>query len=73
MPKLLLFFLLISLSAFSQKTITGVVSDTLNQPIKSANLIAKPLQEIAEIKFAIMENSRIIRHLFITKKILFHF
>jgi hypothetical protein len=41
---------LLSLSAFSQKTITGVVSDSLNQPLESANLIAKPLQEKAEIK-----------------------
>jgi hypothetical protein len=56
MPKSLLFFLLISLSAFSQKTITGVISDTLNQPLESANLIAKPLQEKAGIKFAITEN-----------------
>ena len=42
---------LISLSAFSQKTITGVVSDSLNQPLESANLIAKPLQEKAGINF----------------------
>ena len=47
---------LISLSAFSQKTITGVVSDSLNQPLESANLIAKPLQEKAEIKFAMADN-----------------
>ena len=51
-----LLFLLISLSAFSQKTITGVVSDTLNQPLESANLIAKPLQEKAGIKFAMADN-----------------
>jgi hypothetical protein len=50
MPKFLLLFLFISLSAVSQKTITSVVSDTLNQPLESANLIAKPLQEKAEIK-----------------------
>ncbi|WP_432672639.1 carboxypeptidase regulatory-like domain-containing protein [Flavobacterium sp. SM2513] len=47
---------IISLSAFSQKTITGVVSDTLNQPLESANLIAKPLQEKAGIKFAMADN-----------------
>lgn len=47
---------IISLSAFSQKTITGVVSDTLNQPLESANLIAKPLQENAGIKFAMADN-----------------
>jgi hypothetical protein len=51
MPKSLLLFILISLSAFSQKTITGIVSDSLNEPLESANLIAKPLQEKAEIKF----------------------
>jgi hypothetical protein len=49
MLKSLLFFLLLSLSAFSQKTITDVVSDSLNQPLKSANLIPKPLQEKVEI------------------------
>ncbi len=56
MPKFLLFILLFSLSAFSQKTITGVVSDTLNNPLESANLIAKPLQEKAGIKFAMADN-----------------
>lgn len=56
MPKFHLLFLLISLSAFSQKTITGVVSDSLNQPLESANLIAKPLQEKAGIKFAMADN-----------------
>ena len=56
MPKYLLLFLLFSLSAFSQKTITGVVSDNLNQPLESANLIAKPLQEKAGIKFAMADN-----------------
>ena len=44
-------FLLFSLSAFFQKTIIRVVSNSLNQPLKSANLIAKPLQEKAESKF----------------------
>ena len=47
---------LFSISAFSQKTITGIVSDTLNQPLESANLIAKPLQEKAGIKFAMADN-----------------
>lgn len=51
-----LFLILFSLSAFSQKTITGVVSDSLNQPLESANLIAKPLQEKAGIKFAMADN-----------------
>ena len=56
MPKYLLLFFFFSLSAFSQKIITGVVSDTLNQPLESANLIAKPLQEKAGIKFAMADN-----------------
>ena len=56
MPKFLLLFLFISISAFSQKTITGVVSDSLNQPLESANLIANPLQEKAGIKFAMADN-----------------
>ncbi len=56
MPKFILLLLLISLSTFSQKTITGVVSDSINQPLESANLIAKPLQEKAGIKFAMADN-----------------
>jgi hypothetical protein len=56
MSKFLLLFLFISFSVFSQKSITGVVSDTLNQPLESANLIAKPLQEKAGIKFAMADN-----------------
>ena len=57
MPKFHLLFLLISLSAFSQKkTITGVVSDSLNKPLESANLIAKPLQEKVGFKFAMADN-----------------
>jgi hypothetical protein len=51
MPRFLILFLLISLYALSQKTIIGVVSYTLNQPLESANLISKPLQEKAEILF----------------------
>jgi hypothetical protein len=38
MLKSLLFFLLISLSAFSQKTTTGVDSNSLNQPHDTAVL-----------------------------------
>jgi hypothetical protein len=49
MPKFLLLFLFISLSAVSQKTTTSVVSDTLNKPLEAANLIAKPLQEKTEL------------------------
>ena len=56
MLKFLIFFLLFSITSFSQKTITGVVSDSLYQPLESANLIAKPLQEKAGIKFAMADN-----------------
>ncbi len=55
MPKLL-FFLFLTFSAYSQKTITGVVSDSLNTPLESANIIAKPLQEKAGIRFAMADN-----------------
>lgn len=56
MPKYLLLFLLISLQFFFQKIITGTIADTLNKPLESANVIAKPLQEKAGIKFAIADN-----------------
>ena len=56
MPKYFLFFLLFSISAFSQRIITGTISDTLKSPLESANVIAKPLQENASIKFAIADN-----------------
>lgn len=56
MPKYLLLFFLFSVAAFSQRTITGTVSDTLNSPLESANVMAKPLQENASIKFAIADN-----------------
>lgn len=56
MPKYLFIFLLFATSVFSQRTITGTISDTLNSPLESANVIAKPLQENAYIKFAIADN-----------------
>ncbi|NBL64563.1 hypothetical protein GV828_05035 [Flavobacterium sp. NST-5] len=56
MPKPLLFFLLFSISAFSQKIIVGTVSDTLQNPLESANILAKPLDENGGIKFAIADN-----------------
>lgn len=52
-----LFLFLTSSLAFSQThTITGVVSDSINVPLESANIIAKPLQENAQLKFAIADN-----------------
>lgn len=55
--KLLHFILIFSLNSFSQtKNFSVVVSDTLNIPLESANIIAKPLQENAQLKFAIADN-----------------
>jgi len=49
--------LLITTLSFSQNhTITGVVSDSINSPLENANIIAKPLQDNAELKFAIADN-----------------
>jgi hypothetical protein len=46
MPKnLLLLFLFTTFSFAQTKTITGVVSDTLNNPLESANIIALPKSE----------------------------
>ena len=52
---LLLFFY--SVFSFSQtKNIVGIVSDNVSKPLDSANIIAKPLQEKASLKFAISDN-----------------
>lgn len=52
-----LLFLFFTTICFSQThTITGVVSDDINKPLESANVIAKPLQEKASLKFAIADN-----------------
>jgi hypothetical protein len=69
MPKSLLLFLFISLSAFSQKTITSVVSDTLNKPLEAANLIAKPLQEKAGINYNCKKYSRAVKYFFPFKNV----
>lgn len=51
----LLLFLFFTILTHSQ-SITGVISDTNNVPLESANIIANPLQEKATIKFAIADN-----------------
>ena len=52
-----LFLLLFTTLSFSQtKILVGVVSDDVNKPLESANVIAKPLQEKANLKFAIADN-----------------
>ena len=52
---IIIFLFINSLVSFSQ-TLTGVVSDTLNKPLENANVIAKPLQEKANLKFSIADN-----------------
>ncbi|WP_310378548.1 TonB-dependent receptor [Flavobacterium sp.] len=50
-------FLLFFYTSFSQThSIIGVVSDDANIPLENANIIAKPLQEKANLKFAIADN-----------------
>ncbi|TDP61941.1 hypothetical protein [Flavobacterium dankookense] len=55
MYKLFIFLLFSSLSFSQTHTITGVVSDSLNNPLESANIIALPKSENAQLKFAIAE------------------
>ena len=56
MIKLFLALLFSTFALAQTHTLTGVVSDTLNIPLESANIIAKPLQENAQLKFAITDN-----------------
>ena len=56
MLKLYLFLLISTLSFSQTHTITGVVSDSLNNPLESANIIALPKSENAQLKFAIADN-----------------
>lgn len=57
MNKLTFLFLFFSFLSFSQaKIFIGAVSDDSNKPLESANVIAKPLQEKANLKFAIADN-----------------
>ncbi len=51
---LLVFFVFITYS--HSQTLSGKVSDTLNNPLENANVIAKPVQQNASIKFAIADN-----------------
>ena len=56
MPKILFLLLFTTLSFAQTKTITGVVSDTINNPLESANIIALPKSEKGNLKFAIADN-----------------
>lgn len=51
-----LFLLIFSFSYSQSKNFIGVVSDETSKPLESANVIAKPLQEKASLKFAIADN-----------------
>jgi hypothetical protein len=54
---LLLLLFLFSLHSYTQThAITGIVSDTNNKSLESANVIAYPLQEKESLKFAIADN-----------------
>lgn len=56
MPRFFLYILFLLYQFSFSQTITGIVSDTLNNPLENANVIAKPLQQNATIKFAITDN-----------------
>jgi hypothetical protein len=56
MLKIYILFLFTTISFSQTKTFVGTVSDDANKPLESANVIAKPLQEKASLKFAIADN-----------------
>lgn len=55
MPKLTFFFFLLA-NFLTAQTLTGIVQDTLSQPLENANVIARPLTENASLKFAIADH-----------------
>ncbi len=56
MIRILIILLFTTFSYSQSRTFTGVVSDDSNMPLESSNVIAKPLQENASLKFAIADN-----------------
>ncbi|MBM6498739.1 TonB-dependent receptor [Flavobacterium macrobrachii] len=57
MYRILYYLLFLTSFSFSQThTITGVVSDSINNPLESANIIALPKSENGTLKFAIADN-----------------
>lgn len=56
MIKVVLFLFFISVSFSQTHTVSGVVSDDANKPLEFANIIAKPMQKKASLKFAIADN-----------------
>ncbi|MFK8282025.1 carboxypeptidase-like regulatory domain-containing protein [Capnocytophaga cynodegmi] len=51
-----LLFFLFAKSVFSQETLTGYVTDTLNNPLERANVIAMPIKQATSPTFAITDN-----------------
>lgn len=51
----IIFFFLVAINSNAQ-TLIGIITDKQNKPLESANIIAKPLQEKATLKFAIADN-----------------
>lgn len=58
MSKCLLYFILFFTQFSFSQTLIGVVSDNLNKPLENANVIAKPLQERATLKFSIADDNK---------------
>ena len=56
MLKVLLLFLITTLSYSKIKIFEGVVSDDANKPLEYANVIARPQQEKTSLKFSISDN-----------------
>ncbi|MDR7208127.1 carboxypeptidase-like regulatory domain-containing protein [Flavobacterium piscis] len=56
MLKIFILFFFTSISFSQVKTFVGVVSDDAGKPLGSANVIAKPLQKQASLKFAIADS-----------------
>lgn len=55
MPKFYFLLLFLPILSFSQ-TLTGVVQDSIGNPLQNANVIAKPLVENAGLKFSIADH-----------------
>lgn len=57
MIRFLIVFVFFTISSFSQtKFFEGTISDDTNKPLEAANIIAKPLNDKASLKFAISDN-----------------
>ncbi|MDQ7917654.1 carboxypeptidase-like regulatory domain-containing protein [Mesonia sp. MT50] len=52
----ILFFLLFSFQSYTQQSLSGTVTDSLDKPLSSANLLAVPKDSLQEVKFSITDN-----------------